>query len=110
MYQQGEVRRIVAAEHTGLLSRTNRERLEHRFIHSDRYCDPNFISATSTLEMGINIGDLSSVFLCSLPPNVANYQQRIGRAGRRDGNALVGVIANAKPHDLFFYSDPAQIL
>ncbi|MEX6775233.1 DEAD/DEAH box helicase [Limnospira fusiformis] len=110
MYQQGEVRRIVAAEHTGLLSRTTRERLEHRFIQSDRYCDPNLISATSTLEMGINIGDLSSVFLCSLPPNVANYQQRIGRAGRRDGNALVGVIANAKPHDLFFYSDPAQML
>ncbi|MEA5523698.1 Zn-binding domain-containing protein [Nodularia spumigena] len=110
LYQQGEIRRIVAQEHTGLLTRSNRERLEQRFINSDRYCDPNLISATSTLEMGINIGDLSSVLLCSVPPSSANFQQRIGRAGRKAGNAFVGVVANGKAHDLFFYTDPTQML
>ncbi|MGB3494947.1 MAG: DEAD/DEAH box helicase [Elainellaceae cyanobacterium] len=110
IYQNGEVRRIMAAEHTGLLARTNREWLEQRFIDGDRRCDPNLISATSTLEMGINIGDLSTVLLCSIPPAAANFQQRIGRAGRRDGNALVGAIANGKPHDLYFYSDPIRML
>lgn len=110
IYQQGEVARIVAAEHTGLLTRTNRETLEKRFIESTRRCDPNLISATSTLEMGIDIGDLSTVFLSSVPPGTANFQQRIGRAGRRDGNALVSVIANGKPHDLYFYANPVRML
>jgi DEAD/DEAH box helicase domain-containing protein len=110
LYQTGEVRRIMAAEHTGLLTRPNRERLEHRFIQGDRRCDPNLLSATSTLEMGINIGDLSTVVLCSVPPTPANFQQRIGRAGRRDGNALVSTVANGSSHDLFFYADPMRML
>jgi DEAD/DEAH box helicase domain-containing protein len=110
LYRSGEVRRIMAAEHTGLLSRSNREWLEQRFIQGDRRCDPNLLSATSTLEMGINIGDLSTVLLCSVPPAPANFQQRIGRAGRTDGNALVGVVANGSPHDLFFYADPTRML
>ena len=110
LYRSGEVRRIMAAEHTGLLSRSNREWLEQRFIQGDRRCDPNLLSATSTLEMGINIGDLSTVLLCSVPPAPANFQQRIGRAGRTDGNALVGIVANGSPHDLFFYADPTRML
>ncbi|MEM8502411.1 MAG: DEAD/DEAH box helicase [Cyanobacteria bacterium P01_D01_bin.1] len=110
LYQKGEVHRIVAAEHTGLLARPSREWLEKRFIEHQRRCDPNLISATSTLEMGINIGDLSTVLLCSVPPAVSSFQQRIGRAGRRDGNALVGIVANGKPHDLHFYDDPMRMV
>ena len=110
LYRKGEVHRIVAAEHTGLLTRPNREWLEKRFIEHQRRCDPNLISATSTLEMGINIGDLSTVLLCSVPPAVSSFQQRIGRAGRRDGNALVGIVANGKPHDLHFYDDPMRMV
>lgn len=110
LYRTGQVRRILAREHTGLLSRTDRERLEDQFIHDGPLCHPNLLSATSTLEMGINIGDLSSVFLCSVPPEPANYLQRIGRVGRRDGNALVATIINATPHDLYFYSEPNAML
>lgn len=110
LYGSGDVRRIIASEHTGLLTRENRERLEQRFIDGDRRCDPNLLSATSTLEMGINIGDLSSVLLCSVPPGPANFQQRIGRAGRKDGNSFVGTIATGRPHDLYFYADPMQML
>ena len=110
LYNRGEVWRIFAQEHTGLLEREVRETLEERFINGDRRCDPNLLSATSTLEMGINIGDLSSTLLCSIPPTQANYQQRIGRAGRRDGNAFVGAIANGRPHDLYFWSDPLKMI
>ncbi|MEB3309527.1 MAG: DEAD/DEAH box helicase [Snowella sp.] len=110
IYQQGEIKRIYALEHTGLLEREHRERLENRFIQGDRCCDPNLLSATSTLEMGINIGDLSSVVLCSIPPNTANFQQRLGRAGRTDGNAFATAIANGKAHDLYFYSNPVKMI
>ncbi len=110
LYGGGEVHRIVASEHTGLLDRPKREQLERRFINHQRRCDPNLISATSTLEMGINIGDLSTVLLCSIPPGTANFQQRIGRAGRREGNALISSVANATPHDLYFYAEPMRML
>jgi DEAD/DEAH box helicase domain-containing protein len=110
LYSSGEVHRIIAREHTGLLSRQNRERLENQFIHDGPLSHPNLLSATSTLEMGINIGDLSTVLLCSIPPEPANYLQRIGRAGRRDGNALVAAIVNGTPHDLYFYGDPSEML
>ena len=60
--------------------------------------------------MGIDIGNLSSLVLCSVPPAQANYLQRIGRAGRRDGNALNLTVANARPHDLFFFAEPEEML
>lgn len=110
LYQRGEVHRIVAREHTGLLERGDRERLETQFIRSEFRSDPNLLSATSTLEMGINIGDLSSVLLASVPPEPANYLQRIGRAGRRDGNAMVGTVVTGTAHDLYFFSDPREML
>jgi len=80
LYERGEVNRIVAREHTGLLQRPDRERLENQFIRGEFRSDPNLLSATSTLEMGINIGDLSTVLLASVPPEPSNYLQRIGRA------------------------------
>ena len=110
LYERGEVHRIVAREHTGLLARPDRERLETQFIRGQYRSDPNLLSATSTLEMGINIGDLSTVLLASVPPEPSNYLQRIGRAGRRDGNALVGTIVNGTAHDLYFFSEPNEML
>src|SRR5262249_51351386 len=67
-------------------------------------------SATPTLEMGIDIGDLSTLLLCAVPPEEANYIQRIGRTGRRDGNSLNLTIATARPHDLQFWEDPQAML
>lgn len=110
LYSKGNVWHIFAQEHTGLLEREVREELERRFINSQNRFDTNLLSATSTLEMGIDIGDLSSVLLCSVPPQQANYQQRIGRAGRRDGNALVATIANGTNHDLYFWSNPLKMI
>jgi len=68
----GAVHRIVAREHTGLLECPDRERLESHFIRGRYRSDPNLLSATSTLEMGINISDLSTVLLASVPPELAN--------------------------------------
>jgi len=62
------------------------------------------------LELGVDVGELSTVLLCSVPPTTANYLQRVGRSGRRDGNALNVAIANGRPHDLYFFADPQEIL
>jgi len=112
LYLQGDIHRVIAREHTGLLSREERERVENAFMSSENRqpWSPNLLSATPTLEMGIDIGDLSSVLLCSVPPAQANYLQRIGRAGRKDGNAFNMTVAAGAPHDLYFYADPAQMM
>ncbi|HEB63904.1 MAG TPA: DEAD/DEAH box helicase [Gammaproteobacteria bacterium] len=109
-YLEGEIKRVIAHEHTGLLERDYRENLERRFIHGNHPWDINLLSATPTLEMGIDIGDLSSVLLCSVPPAQANYLQRAGRGGRKDGNSFVLTLANGVPHDLYFYADPINML
>ncbi len=125
LYAHGDLQRIFTAEHTGLLTREEREEVERRFKaeapkdpeegtveagHSRRPWDPNLLSCTPTLEMGIDIGDLSSTLLCTVPPTQASYLQRIGRAGRRDGNSFVLALAAARPHDLYFYSEPEEMI
>jgi len=113
LYATGDVERIFAKEHTGLLKRDEREKLELEFKASNEDRQPwypNLLSCTPTLEMGIDIGNLSSLVLCSVPPAQANYLQRIGRAGRRDGNALNLTVANARPHDLYFFAEPEEML
>lgn len=109
-YNKGALRRVVAEEHTGLLATEHREQIEKSFRESVHADDPNVLTCTSTLEMGIDIGDLSSTMLCSIPPNTASYLQRIGRAGRATGTALIVSVVNQRPHDLFFYARPAEML
>ncbi len=113
LYASGDIERLIPAEHTGLLEREEREELERQFKaqkETRKPWYPNMLSCTPTLEMGIDIGDLSSLALCSVPPNQASYLQRIGRAGRRDGNSLSLTVANGRPHDLFFYAEPEEMI
>jgi len=111
-FSKGDLRRVIAAEHTGLLERSAREALEIRFKSKQpRAWYENLLSATPTLEMGVDIGDLSSVLLCSVPPNQASFLQRVGRAGRRDGNAMTTTLADGNsPHDLYFFSETQEML
>ena len=113
LYRRGETTRIVASEHTGLLQRDAREKLEEKFKASAekrKPWTPNVLSCTPTLEMGVDIGDLSTVVMCGTPPGQSEFLQRCGRAGRKDGNALVAVVAAAKPRDLYYYADPSKML
>lgn len=113
VYEKGVISRVIASEHTGLLERKVREELEGRFNGKKQPPMPffeNLLSATPTLEMGIDIGSLSSVLMCQVPPSQANYLQRTGRAGRRDGNSIAMTIAGASPHDLYFYADPVEMM
>ena len=99
LYRSGDVERVFAAEHTGLLERKVREQVEQGFLFQTKPGDPNLLSCTPTLEMGINIGDLSSLALCSVPPKPSNYLQRAGRAGRRGRQRLRDDRGERRPHD-----------
>jgi len=110
VYERGQVERIYPHEHTGLLPRKDREAVEAGFKSQTRADDPNLLTATPTLELGIDIGDLSATMACSVPPATANYLQRIGRAGRETGNSLILTLANAQPHDLYFFEEPLEMI
>lgn len=47
----------------------------------------NVLCCSTTMEMGVDIGGISTVLMTNVPPSPANYRQRVGRAGRR-GEAL----------------------
>ncbi|WP_112133740.1 DEAD/DEAH box helicase [Glycomyces dulcitolivorans] len=109
-YTAGDVLRLQAAEHTGILSREQRERVEEQFKNASTWDAPNVLTATSTLELGIDIGDLSTVALAGIPPAPASYVQRSGRAGRTTGNALTIAFADRRPRDLAYFTDPGLMI
>ncbi|GAA0965355.1 DEAD/DEAH box helicase [Actinocorallia libanotica] len=110
LYRRAGTYQIVTAEHTGLLSRAKRERVESAFRDGEGFNDPNVLSCTPTLEMGIDIGDLSAVVLGALPRGPANYAQQAGRAGRRTGNAFLLTIPDRSRRDLYFLDRPRDMI
>ncbi|MEU6536855.1 helicase-related protein [Streptomyces sp. NPDC047000] len=110
LYLTGGTFRVVTAEHTGMLTRAERERVERSFKAGTHYTDPNVLSCTPTLELGIDIGDLSAVLIGSLPKGPANYVQQSGRAGRRTGNALVVAFGGRRARDLYYLDQPREMI
>lgn len=110
LYLDGGLFRVVTAEHTGMLTRGQRESVEEAFRKGERYTDPNVLACTPTLELGINIGDLSAVILGSLPRGPANYVQRAGRAGRTSGNSLVLTFVGRRERDRYYLSEPRDMI
>jgi ATP-dependent Lhr-like helicase len=72
--------------HHGSLSREIREDTEHALKAGDR---PATAICTTTLELGIDIGSVKSVAQIGPPPSVAALRQRLGRSGRRPGEAAI---------------------
>lgn len=110
VYNRRRSPRIYASEHTGLLPRQFREEVEHDFKERPAFNSLNALVATSTLEMGINIGTLNAVINNSIPKATANFLQRVGRAGRASGSALVTNFAESQNHDLFHYAEPIGMM
>ncbi|MGV9985639.1 DEAD/DEAH box helicase [Streptomyces olivaceus] len=110
LYREADPYSVVAAEHTGVLTRKEREKVEKGFREGVRHTDPNVLSCTPTLELGIDIGQLEAVLLASLPPTTAAYVQRSGRAGRSTGNALLVSLADTSPRSLYHLAEPRHLI
>lgn len=118
---------IIAAEHTAQLNASQSDAVfskaeEHELLFQDvdlglpkpgeqPRAAIDVLSCTTTMEVGIDIGNLSGVALRNMPPSRANYQQRAGRAGRR-GNAVATVLAfgSADTHDDHYFRHPELMI
>jgi ATP-dependent Lhr-like helicase len=69
--------------HHSAVSKEERLLAEERFHHGTDAC----IVCTSTLELGIDVGDLDRVLQAEAPDTVSSFLQRMGRTGRRAGQS-----------------------
>ncbi len=114
-----------AREHTAQVERRRREIREKRFRYGSeeqkdlerpdvpmderRFLPVLFCSPT--MELGIDISALNTVYMRNVPPTPANYAQRSGRAGRSGQAALVLTYCSAQgPHDQYFFRSPKQMV
>lgn len=94
---------MSTVEHTAQLELSELTKNEKQFIDGKI----NVLSSSTTMELGIDIGGITSIFLANCPPGPSNYLQRAGRAGRRaDRLAYVLTSARKVPLDHYFFLHP----
>jgi Lhr-like helicase len=113
----GQPFRLHAEELTGQTDMADAQARQARF--QDVFLDQEIplahgvdvLSVTTTMEVGVDIGGLRAVLLANMPPTRFNYQQRVGRAGRRRDSLSLAltVCRGTRSHDEHYFAHPEQI-
>lgn len=99
----------VAAEHSAQQSRIRLREYTEAFKQTEPGI--NVLHCSTTMEMGVDIGDIDIVLMDTIPPTAANYLQRAGRAGRnRQSRALAFSLCNNTPVSQQAFANPMWAL
>ena len=110
---QRPVSRLACEELTAQTGRTRGQRRQALFQDIFIAGEPplpngiDVLSVTTTMEAGVDIGSLLAVLLANVPPQRFNYQQRVGRAGRRgDPLSVALTVCRDRTHDGYYFEHP----
>lgn len=107
LYKSNQMDPLFIKEHTAQLSKKESAEYQQEFIRKEI----NALSCSTTFEMGVDVGDLETVFLRDVPPTPSNYAQRAGRAGRSlNAAAYALTFAKLSSHDLSFFNKPEDMI
>ncbi|WP_129594437.1 DEAD/DEAH box helicase [Seramator thermalis] len=107
LYQSNKMSPLFVKEHTAQLSKKEALDYQQQFIRKEI----NALSCSTTFEMGVDVGDLETVFLRNIPPLASNYAQRVGRAGRSiNAAAFALTFARLSSHDFTFFDNPKEMI
>jgi hypothetical protein len=94
-------------EHTAQLDKEKAREFQREF----REGKIHVLSCSTTFELGVDLGDLDTIFLRNVPPEAFNYAQRVGRSGRRSGHPGFAITyCRRGPHDLYHFAEPQRML
>ena len=102
----------VAAEHSAQIDREILEEYTKQFKGDpNTNGNLNVLNCSTTMEMGVDIGDIDLVYLANVPPQASNYLQRAGRAGRFGQSKSVAFTAcPATPDGINTFFTPQMML
>lgn len=107
LFTNFEFEKMDVSEHTAQLKTEYAAEVQNKFINGDI----NVLSCSTTFELGVDVGELETVFMKNMPPTPANYAQRAGRAGRRlDSTAYALTYSRLASHDFSNFSDPYKMI
>lgn len=107
IYNELQVQPLRVVEHTAQLSSEEAYRLQENFKKQEI----DVLSCSTTFEMGVDIGDLETVFMRNMPPTPSNYIQRAGRAGRSSKSAALALtFCNKSNHDFSYFENPVSMI